>query len=336
MTTNKNSKNNIIVSVIVPIRNEENYIKACIDSVLSQDFKKDNMELILVDGMSSDKTVEIIQEYIEKYEFIKILKNPKKTVQYALNIGIKNAEGTYIVRLDAHSEYENNYISKCVEYLEKTKALNVGGPMRARGKTEIQKVIAAAYHSSFALGGGKFHDENFEGYADTVYLGAFKKSALESIGMYDERLPCNEDDDLNFRIIENGEKIFITPQIKSIYFPRNSYKDLFKQYYKYGFWKVAVIKKHKKPARISHLIPISFVLFILLFSILSIFLSIPRKIFVFVLMLYLLLDTYFSLKNEKVNSIINKFRLVLVHTILHISYGLGFLVGLFKFSTFKF
>lgn len=333
---NDNLKSSIIVSVIIPIRNEEGYIKHCIDSVVAQDFPEDALELILVDGMSCDKTVEIIKRYMENYKFIKLLSNPKKTVQFALNIGIENATGTYIVRMDAHSEYETDYISKCVEYLEKTKAQNVGGPMIAKGKTNLQKVIAAAYHSPFALGGGKFHNENFEGYADTVYLGSFKKSMLEDLGMYDECLPCNEDDDLNFRIIENGGKIFITPNIKSVYYPRSTYKDLFKQYYKYGFWKVAVIKKHKKPARLSHLVPVSFVLFIILFLLLSILFSFSRKIFLGVLILYFFLNIYFSFKNERISSLKNTIQLVFVHLILHISYGLGFLTGLFKFLTFKF
>ncbi|MDQ5984144.1 MAG: hypothetical protein RUMPE_01180 [Eubacteriales bacterium SKADARSKE-1] len=343
MTINKNVFNgdnlkmsNIAVSVIIPVRNEENYIEHCIDSVIAQDFPKKDLELILVDGLSCDRTAEIIRKYMKKYDFIKLLSNPRKTVQCALNIGIKNAVGTYIVRMDAHSEYATDYVSKCIEYLEKTKAQNVGGPMVAQGKTNLQKVIAAAYESPFALGGGKFHDENFEGYADTVYLGSFKKSTLEKLEVYDERLPCNEDDDLNFRIIENGGKIFITPQIKSIYYPRSSYKDLFKQYFKYGFWKVAVIKKHKKPARLSHLVPVSFALFIILFLALSPFWAISRKILLSVLVLYLFLDTYYSFKNERASSIANKFRLVFVHFILHISYGLGFLAGIFKFLTFKF
>ena len=252
------------VSVIIPILNEEKYIEKCIMSVLNQDFPIENLELILIDGMSDDKTVQIIKEYMEKYKFIKLIFNPEKTVQYALNAGIKAACGEIIVRMDAHSEYAEDYVSKCVQYLKNTDAINVGGPMIAVGKGGLQNVIAAAYHSKFALGGGKNHEEGYEGYADTVFLGAFKREDILKLGMYDERLPRSEDDDLNFRIIESGEKIYITPEIKSRYYPRGSYKSLFKQYYEYGLWKVAVIKKHKKPARISHLVPMMFVAFLLL------------------------------------------------------------------------
>ncbi len=319
------------VSVVLPVRNEEKYIAECIESVLRQDFCKDDMELILVDGDSEDKTVEIIERFANKYNFIKLYKNPQRTVQYALNIGIKNAVGEYLIRMDAHSEYANDYISKCVDYLEKTGAENVGGPMIAKGKTPIQNVIAAAYHSPFALGGGKFHDENYEGYADTVYLGAFRRETLLKLGLYDERLPCNEDDDLNFRLVESGGKIFITPKIKSVYYPRASYTALFKQYFRYGFWKVAVIKKHKKPARLSHLVPATFVAFLILSSILSYFSKLADDISSFVLMLYFALSLYFSLKNSRVTSFADKLRLVWVHFILHTSYGLGFLCGIFKF-----
>ena len=319
------------VSVVVPVRNEEKYIAECIESVLRQDFSKEDLELILVDGNSEDKTVEIIERFANKYNFIKLLKNPQRTVQHALNIGIKNAVGEYIIRMDAHSEYADDYISKCVEYLEKTGAENVGGPMIAKGKTQIQKAVAAAYHSPFALGGGKFHDEDYEGYADTVYLGAFRRETLLKLSLYDERLPCNEDDDLNFRLVESGGKVFITPKIKSVYYPRASYPALFKQYFRYGFWKVAVIKKHKKPARLSHLVPAAFVAFLILSSILSYFSKLVGAISSLVLAFYFALNLYFSLKNTRVTSLADKMRLVWVHFILHTAYGLGFLCGIFKF-----
>ncbi len=320
-----------LVSVIIPIRNEEKYITKCIESVLNQDIRKENLELILVDGSSEDKTLSIVKKFMDDYDFIKLYKNPQKTVQYALNIAIKNSVGRYIVRIDAHSEYATDYISKCIEYLEKTGAENVGGPMIAKGRSNIQKIIAAAYISPFALGGGKFHNENYEGYADTVYLGSFKRETLLSIGLYDENLPRNEDDDLNFRIIESGGKVFITPKIKSVYYPRKSYGELFRQYFEYGFWKVAVIKKHKKPARISQIVPMLFVFFIILFFGLSLVSMAARNIFIIVMFTYLMLDLYFSFRNPKLSKLSDKFRLVWVHFILHFAYGLGFLCGIFKF-----
>lgn len=324
------------VSVVIPIRNEEKYIDKCLNSVLEQDYPRECMELILVDGASEDKTVGMIKEYMERYPFIRLLDNPNKTVQYALNIGMKAARGLYIVRMDAHAEYAADFVSKSIAFLEKTDAVNVGGPMVARGKTTKQKVIAAAYHSPFALGGGKFHEEDYEGYADTVFLGAFRKSALEEVGYYDERLPRSEDDDLNFRFTERGDKIYITPQIRSVYYPRSDYVSLFRQYYEYGLWKVAVIKKHKKPARLSHLVPAAFVLFLAASIVLSLFFPLYRWFFGGVMLLYLLMDVWFSFKNPRLSRFSDKLRLMWVHFLLHVSYGLGFWQGIFRFLFYRF
>lgn len=322
---------NIKVTVIIPIRNEEKFIAQCLNTVLAQDFPKENIEVNLIDGMSEDKTALIINTYIESYPFIHMYHNPGKTVPYAMNIGIRNAAGTYIVRLDAHAEYANDYISKCVEYLENTDACNVGGPMIAIGKTPMQKAIAASYHSSFAMGGGKLHDAAYQGYADTVWLGAFKKSTLISVGAYDERFSRSEDDELNYRIAKSGEKIYITPDIKSKYYPRNSLGKLFKQYFDYGLWKPAVIRKHKKPARLSHLVPVSFILFILLFGIAAFFSSAIAYAYFSVLLLYIALDVYYSFRNKRAENFIIKLFLCVVHIVLHISYGIGFLAGIFRF-----
>lgn len=321
----------VSVSVIIPVYNEENYIRSCIESVVNQDYPKDDMELLLIDGNSEDRTIEIIESMIVDFPFIRVLNNPKRTVQYALNIGIRNAVGTYIVRMDAHAEYENDYVSKCIDCLKRTGADNVGGPTNAKGKTECQKVIAAAYHSPFALGGGTHYVDGYEGYADTVSWGSFRRQTLIDIGMYDERLPRSEDDDLNYRIIENGGKIYISSDIKSTYYPRSSYLDLFKQYFEYGVWKIAVIKKHKKPARITHLVPMLFVLFLILFGIGSFFSNAVLYSFIAIIGLYLVLNIYFSFKNKYVKNLLQRLKLVYVHTIIHISYGLGFIVGVFKF-----
>ncbi len=324
------------VSVIIPVLNEEKYVKNCLESILAQDYPQNHLEVILVDGNSEDKTIDIIKEYTEKYSFIKLLANEKKTVQHALNIGIKNATGKYIVRMDAHASYANDYISKSIEYLKKTKCANVGGTTVVRGKNFIQKVIAAAYHSPFALGGSKHYDENYEGYADTVAWGAFERQYLLKIGMYDEKLPRSEDDDLNFRITERGDKIFVTPKIKSTYYPRDSFRGLFSQYFEYGKWKVAVIKKHHKPSRIAHLIPMLFVLFLVLGSTLSLIFPVLSSLFAGVLLLYFILDLIFSFKNPYTKDILSKICLIWAHFVIHVSYGLGFWAGIFKFFNAKF
>lgn len=322
------TNNEIIVSVLMPVYNEENYIGKCIESLLTQDYDQSHVEYLLVDGSSADRTAELIEDYSKKYPFIKLLHNPNKTVPYAMNIGINAAKGKYIVRLDAHSEYSNDYVSSCVKYLDETGADNVGGPMVAKGKNFVQRAVAASYYSSFALGGGKFHDPEFQGYVDTVYLGAFKRDTLINIGMFDQRFVRNQDDELNYRIIKNGGKVFMTPKIRSVYYPRSTLKSLFSQYFQYGEWKVAVIRKHGKPARLSQLVPMLFVLFNIA-GLATLPIAVCRYVYLIVLGLYCLLDIASSLRNKHAKAFGEKCLLCLIHPIMHISYGLGFIKGIF-------
>ena len=145
------------VSVVIPVRNEEKYIAACLDSVIAQDYPKDKFEVILALGRSQDKTEEIIARYCERYSYIKMIENPKGTISCGVNLAIKCAENEYIVRFDAHTEFASDYVSKCIEYHLKTGAENVGGPTVVKGKNPVQRAVAAAYYSPFALGGGKQH-----------------------------------------------------------------------------------------------------------------------------------------------------------------------------------
>jgi glycosyltransferase involved in cell wall biosynthesis len=319
------------VSVVIPVRNEHKYIRDCLDSVLRQDYPRDKHEVLLAVGPSQDDTEEIIRGYTEKYPHIHMLMNPKGTISCGLNIVIRAAKGEYIVRLDAHTEFATDYVSKCVEYLLKTGAQNVGGPTVVKGKNPVQRAVAAAYDSPFALGGGKQHIKGYNGYSDTVSFGAFKKTTAEEVGLFDEQLILNEDDDFNFKISEAGGKIYISSDIRSTYYPRDTYKGLIKQYYGYGFWKVAVIRKHHKPARLSHLIPMLFVLFLVFGGILSIFSRKLRKLYAGVLGLYGMMDAAasFTLKSESTEDGIGlRFRLILIHFLLHVSYGCGFIAGL--------
>ena len=159
---------NIEVSVIIPVKNEIRYIKKCIDSVLNQDFPKSNMEIILADGMSDDGTRDIIAGYENEYNFIRMIDNPKGTISCGLNLAIKAAKGEYIVRLDAHADYAPDYVSKCIYYHKNTDAANIGGPTVVKGQNPVQKAVAAAYYSPFALGGGKQHIDGYCGESDTV------------------------------------------------------------------------------------------------------------------------------------------------------------------------
>ena len=199
----------IIVSVVMPVYNEEKYIEKCIDSLLLQDYPQGKMEWIFVDGCSRDRTVELIQKYQSLYPaLIKILNNPNKIVPNAMNIGIAASCGRYIVRLDAHADYAKNYISKCIYYLENTDAENVGGVVETKSKGVMGNAIAKMLSSKFGVGNSQFRINGESGYVDTVPFGAFRREVFSKYGGYDERLVRNQDNEMNFRIRKNGGKIY--------------------------------------------------------------------------------------------------------------------------------
>ena len=199
---------NIIVSVIIPMLNEEKYIENCINSLINQTFPKFQMEWLLIDGDSNDNTVAICRKY-EKDNPIRILRNPDKKTTYALNLGIKESIGKYIVRMDAHALYDNNYIEKCVYYLENTDADNVGGIAITEAKGFVGTAIAKMLSSTFGVGGSAFRVSNESGYVDTVPFGAFRREVFERIGLFNNDLPRSEDNDINARIRESGGKIWL-------------------------------------------------------------------------------------------------------------------------------
>ena len=187
----------------------------------------------------------------------------------------------------------------------------------------------------FGVGNALFRFAEKECFVDTVGFGAYKKDLLNEIGYFDEELVRNQDDELNYRVVKSGAKILLSPKIKSTYYGRSDFKKLWRQYFQYGFWKVRVIQKHKKPAAFRHLIPMMFVLFLFGGGLLSAFVNILRIPYAVILSLYLLLDLIFSFKISAKNSFKYFGYLVITFPILHLSYGIGFLLGLINFYIFK-
>lgn len=210
---------------------------------------------------------------------LRVTDNPGRIVSTGLNAAIRAAHGDIIIRLDAHTQYAPDYLCRCVEVLEKTKADNVGGPWTARGNSPLSMSIAAAFQSPFAVGGARSHNPEHEGEVDSVYLGCWRRNIFERFGYFDEELVRNQDDEHNLRIIRGGGKIWQSPKIKSWYQPRGSLAALFKQYMQYGYWKVRVIQKHKLPASWRHLVPGAFVLTLLGLFLLSAFTFLASHLF---------------------------------------------------------
>ncbi len=326
------NKKMLTVSVIIPCRNEKNYIEHFIDSLIQQDYPSNSLEILIVDGVSDDGTIEILDNIKSKRKNIIVLNNKKKFVSPGLNLAIQKASGEIIVRMDVHTDYQSDYISQCVTALLTSGADNVGGPARTRSKTYIQNAVSIAYHSPFSVGGAKFHDVNFEGFVDTVTYGCWYTKTIKAMGLFDEELIRNQDDELNLRMVRSGMKIWQTPKIKSWYYPRASISALFKQYMQYGYWKVRVIQKHRIPASIRHLIPGSFVAFIMLLTVLSPFSKIAFLFLATLLGLYMVANfsasfiTCFKPKYWKFLVI-----MPLIFTAYHFGYGFGFLQGLIDF-----
>ena len=321
-----------MLSVIVPIYQEEKYISKCIDSMLSQDYPKDDLEIILVDGMSKDRTREIVATYTAKYPFIRMIDNPERIAPCAMNRGIKEAKGDVIMRLDAHVYYPKNYFSLLVEKLnELPGAENVGALCNTLPVNDsiTAQSIAAVLSSSFGMGNSHFRvgaDKEME--VDTVPFGCFHRSIFDKVGLYDKELVRNQDDELNARIIKAGGKIYLIPQLVCEYYARDTAKKVYKMFYQYGVFKPLVNKKLGSPATLRQFFPLFFVLGLLVGPVVCLFLPVLWWAYFAVILLWFILATSFSLKDSK-----NLKRILIqnwIYFVVHFGYGWGYIVGIYK------
>lgn len=319
------------LSVICPIYNEEKHIASCLESILQQDFPKEEMEVLLVDGMSTDRTREIVQQYTEQYPFIFLLDNPKRIVPTGLNIGIRVAQGDVIIRLDAHAIYPDNYFSALVDKLFALNADNVGGLCRTlpAKETPVCEAIAAALSSPFGMGDSLFRiGTNKEMQVDTVPFGCFRREVFDKIGYFDEELIRNQDDEFNGRIIKYGGHIYLIPSIVINYYGRDSIGKVAKMFYQYGLFKPLVNKKLGNPATVRQFFPPLFVVGLIGGLLLSFVHPIFCILYMVVLALYLFLAIYFSVKQFK--NIKKVLLLIATFVTIHVSYGWGYLCGCVK------
>lgn len=323
------------ISVVMPIYNEESYIGNCLDSLLLQDYPRECMEWIFVDGGSSDKTKVLIQKYIDQYpKLIKILNNPHKTVPYAMNIGISDAKGKYIIRLDAHADYARDYISKCVYYLDTTDADNVGGIAETKSNGAIGNAIAKMLSCKFGVGNSEFRTNGESGYVDTVPFGAFRREVFEKWGGYDERLTRNQDNEMNYRIRKNGGKIYLAQDIRFSYYCRDSIKGICDMAMKNGMWNVITMKLCPGSMGVRHFIPLLFVLSILVLPIMSLLYKPFIYLFGVEIVLYAVMDAYFSrISSDSLKQCLLLFG---IFPAFHIAYGSGSIRGIIRLFSKEF
>jgi len=261
------------VSIILPVRNEEQYIVNCLDSIAAQDYPHDLMEILVVDGLSDDGTLDKIAEYDSRFDDIHIQEftNQKQTVSAGLNIGFRRARGQVLIRMDAHARYGSDYISQCIKVMEKTGAANVGGPALALpgGPGPMAQAITLAHYSPFGLGGAQFRDPNAEGFVETVWPGCFKREVFDKIGYIDERRTRTEDIEFNSRLREAGYKIYLSPLIKAYYYCRTTLGETWRQRWADGFEITRFLPDNPRAPRLRHFIPFIFVTSLILLTALS-------------------------------------------------------------------
>ena len=242
------------VSVILPVLNEEHYLANAVNAILRQDFKG-QLEVVLAIGPSKDRTMQIAQDLAAKDSRVLIVENPTGRTAAGLNLAISSSSYPIIVRVDGHANIPNDYISIAVDLLDKTGAVNVGGVMAAEGQTPFESAVASAMRSPLGVGAAKFHTGGSAGETDTVYLGVFKREAINAIGGFDEHFTRAQDWELNYRLRKNGGKIYFDPRLTVTYRPRRSLAALAKQYFEYGRWRRVVSRTHKGTINLRYLAP---------------------------------------------------------------------------------
>ncbi len=312
-----------LVSVIIPCRNEEKYIGKCLDSIIANDYPQERLEVLVMDGMSEDRTREIVEKYTKQYSFVGLLENPKKITPAAMNTGIKSSKGEIIIKMDAHSIYQKDYISKCVKHLEESGAGNVGGVLKTLPSKDniVARAIAICLSHPFGAGTSYFRTGSKEPReVDTVAFGCYWKKIFDKIGLYNEKMAKIEDLELNYRLRKAGGKIMLFPDIKAIYYSSSENLKQFSEHnFTDGIWTTYHLKFSKRLlVSWRHLIPMIFVLSLLLF-------------FSIILTLYLLVSFYFSFKVAlKEKDFRYLFIMPIFFTSRHIGYGLGSVWGLVK------
>ena len=322
------------VSIIIPCYNEQATIAALLDALRAQTFPLAEMEVVIADGGSTDGTHAAITAWRAQHPdlCVNLVENPHGTIPAALNTALRASQGEIIVRLDAHSKPHLEYVERSVNALKKGIAQNVGGAWDIRPGTEnwIAQFIAAAAAHPIGVGDARYRYSEKAGFVETVPFGAFYRSLIEQIGMFDETLLANEDYEFNTRVHKIGGKVFFDPEIRSEYFARSNLHALAKQYWRYGYWKLQMLRRYPKTIRWRQALPPLFVAGIILLILLSLFWSLARWALLAGLALYaftlLAAGLQVAIRHKKVSFFVG---VPLAIATMHFCWGTGFLWGLF-------
>jgi glycosyltransferase involved in cell wall biosynthesis len=320
------------VSIIMPIRNEADFIERAITSISENDYPAEKMEILVVDGISNDGTREIVRKLSQADNRIRMLDNPKRIVPTAMNIGLKVARGDFFIRIDGHAEIPKDFIAKSIRCLrEHPDAWIAGGHINTVADNYTGRVIASAMRSPFGVGNSRFRLGDYEGWVDTLAFGTHRKWVVDKVGCFDEELVRNQDDEFNLRIILAGGKIWMSKAIQSTYFSRASLRRLWRQYFQYGFWRIRTLQKHKRPASIRQLVPLAFVSSLLLLGLAGLLWRPFRILLAVEAILYVLGLVIGALDVGRRSGWHYAPMAPLIFALLHLAYGLGSLWGAVRF-----
>lgn len=320
------------VSALLVTRNEQDYIEIALTSYIEQTYPKDRYEIIVVDGGSTDKTLDIVRDIKKKYETeafkISILDNPKHILASGWNIGIKASTGEFVIRIDAHAKAYPDFIEKSVETMSQVDAVCVGGKLITKTIQGNNETISKVLSSPFGVGNSSFRVSDKAGYVDTAVYGLYRKKIFDEVGYFNERYARNQDLQMHSRIRRHGGRFYFNPEIQSEYYARNTTKKMIRQAFGNGKWNMVLLKEDPSGLSIRHLVPFAFVLFLILTTILGIVFRPIWILEVGVLLLYFALGFVFGLKAGATG--IEIIEMPGLFFLLHCAYGIGYIAGLTK------
>lgn len=322
------------VSYVMPVLNDATHVRAAVDSILAQDYTGP-VEVLIALGPSIDGTAELVADLAIRDTRVRVLENEMGSTPAGLNIGIRAARYPVVVRVDAHSMLPMDYARVAVETLERTGADNVGGTMDARGETPFERAVAVAYTTKVGLGGGAFHVGGSEGPADTVYLGVFRRSALERVGFFDETIKRGQDWELNRRLRETGGTVWFTPALGVTYRPRSTVERLARQMFSTGLWRGELARRFPSANGIRYFVPPVMVLSVAVGVVLGVAgivqaaMGVPPWLLLgFVVpVVYVLFVVVATLAHGRGHGASTAAWILVVLPCIHVSWGVGFILG---------
>jgi len=327
----KSSGQSPFVSIVIPMRDEAAHIGPCLESLAAQDVPAERFEVLVADGASTDGSAETVAAFALRHPNFRLIPNPRRTTPCGLNEGIRHSRGNVVIILGAHSTVASDFVRENLRALDASGADAAGGPMDAVGLDPFAEAVAAATASRFGVGAIAFRQAKSEGFVDTAAFAAYRREVFERIGLFDEELVRDQDDEFNYRLRARGGRIFFTPHVRSRYVARSSPKRLWHQYFGYGFWKVRVLQRHSSTMQPRHFVPGLSVGAGALAIAIGIFDRRMLMLAAALALVYVALVFAVSVRITAQSGRRLLPRLLIVFPILHFGYGVGFLLGLVRF-----